>query len=321
LSKVIHFPFWLGDCLMSFPFAHGLAQQNPDEKIIAVVDPSLVALVEKLNSKFVIWPFSKNQRNELYLALKKERPSSCYLLTNSFGSYLPYIKAGIRNRIGHGGRFTRLFLTQSHFHSNKELSQGVMNLGLLSSEPYEPLTNILQTKINHTGKPHLLVFPGAKYGPAKKWNIQSYAEVIDAAIDKKWKISLMGTPDEKQDAEEILKVVKDDKQVENLCGSLKMAELINWLEEHENLIALANDSGAFHLLSSCGIPSLGLYFSTSSTATPPAFGPFEVLNADIECKPCFARECPLKHYNCRDTVTSESVSQKLFLLSDKIFNK
>ncbi len=305
---------------MSFPFAHGLAQQHPDEKIIAVVDPSLVPLVKKLNSKFEIWAFNKSQRKELHLALKKERPTSCYLLTNSFGSYLPYIKAGIPNRIGHGGRFTRFFLTHSHYHSNKDISQGEMNLKLLSTEPYETLTKIIEPKINASEAPHLLVFPGAKYGHAKKWHTKAYADVINAVHEKNWKITIMGTPDEKEDAQAILKSVNQSKEVENLCGSLKMAELIDWLAEHENLIALANDSGAFHLLSSCGIPSLGMYFSTSSTATPPAFGPFEVVNAEIECKPCFARECPLKHYKCRDTITAESISKRLFSLCEKAFN-
>jgi heptosyltransferase II len=318
LSIVIHFPFWLGDCLMSFPFAHELSQKYKDQKIIAVIEPALKALVEKLNPSFEIWAYSKSQRKELTAALKKEKPQKCYLLTNSIGSYLPYIKARIPKRIGHGSRFTRFLLSKSFYEPSKKVSQGLKNLKLLEDYRGSELNKIIDAKVDTNSKPHLLLFPGAKYGPAKKWHAKSYANVINILIEENWNITIMGTADEIEDAEEITSLLVNSAKVENLCGKLKMNDLIDYFETKSNLIALANDSGAFHLLSACGVPSLGLYFSTSSNATPPAFGRFEFINADIACKPCFARECPHKHYNCRDTIHVDDVTQQLKLLAKEL---
>jgi heptosyltransferase II len=305
---------------MSFPFADALAQQQPNERIIAVVEPVLSPLIKKLNSSFIIWEYKKNQRTELLKALKAESPERCYLLTNSFGSYLPYLRAGVPKRIGHGGKFTRFLLTDSRYYPDKSIAQGVRNCSLLEDKAYQPLKKIVSLKIDASKKTHLIVFPGAKYGPAKKWSAEAYASVIDRAIEKEWKVSLLGTNEEIADAEAILKTTVSKSKINNLCGSMNLGQLLGFLESSENCIALANDSGAFHLLSACGVPSLGLYFSTSSTATPPAFGPFEAMNADIDCKPCFARECPLKHYQCRDSITAQAVMENLIAMEKAHFN-
>ena len=79
----------------------------------------------------------------------------------------------------------------------------------------------------------------------------------------------------------------------------------------KNPLVLANDSGAMHLMAATGIPTLGLYFSTSVANTPPAFGPAVTLEAEMVCRPCYARECPKGHYGCREKLTPELIFEQL----------
>lgn len=300
---------------MSFPFAHALSEQNKDETIIAVVDPANAILVKKLNSNFIIWEYKKDERQDLYLALKKERPKSCYLLTNSLGSYIPYIKAGVPKRIGHGGFWTRFLLNSGVYYSDKSIAQGKRNLSLLGLESSSTPNLITLKSLNHNSKKHLLIFPGAKYGPAKQWNLKDYAKVAELALKDGHRVSLMGTPAEKEDCLKILSMCEDSDAITDLSGTMNLQQMLDWLEQQENLFCLANDSGAFHLLSACGVPSIGMYFSTSDIATPPAYGPFKTVLADIPCRPCFKRTCPLGHYQCREKIIPTNVFKTLLSMN------
>ena len=165
----------------------------------------------------------------------------------------------------------------------------------------KPLLNIKRDQ----PKPYLMVFPGAKYGPAKQWDANSYASIINMALNKGWEVGLYGTKDESEIGHEIAKSLKGN--VPTYFGTHNLKALMDHIETLNNPICLANDSGAMHFLSACGVPTLGMYFSTSAKNTPPAFGKYKILEADIACRPCYKRTCPLEHYDCRKKITIRQV--------------
>jgi heptosyltransferase-2 len=303
---------------MSLPFAHRWAEAYPEDRLIAIIDPSLSELFKSSNCPMETWVVSKKQRAELSKRCREEQVDSVVLLTNSFGSYWPYVKANVKERIGYGGRWTRWLLTQRGDPSHFSKPQGERWFHLVESvHPSKTTPFLVESTWDAQAQPELLIFHGAKYGPAKQWSLDSYAEICKKALDANWTVSLMGSPAEKNQGEAILSKLElsanflSQSRIQNLCGQGSLIQLIDGLKEKKNPVVLANDSGAMHLLSACGIPTLGLYFSTSSLNTPPAFGPFQVLEADVPCRPCFKRECPLTHYQCRSQITVESVWKQL----------
>lgn len=295
---------------MSLPCAKALAQTYPNEKLIAVIDPAHEDLFKRSQLPFEIWAYKKSQRQELTLRLKEEKPEHAILLTNSFGSYLAYYKAHIKKRVGFGGKWTRMLLTEPADRSWLQLPQGERWVKLVQPDlkdiQVDPLLNIRK---DPQQQPHLLLFPGAKYGPAKQWTPESYADIANLALNKNWKVSLIGTEEEMIIGHLIYKFIEGP--VEMMFGTHNLKKLLDYVEFCTNPVTLANDSGAMHLMSACGVPTLGLYFSTSSQNTPPAFGNYLIIESDIDCRPCYKRTCPFQHYDCRSKIQAEHVWFKL----------
>lgn len=296
---------------MALPCAHAFVEKFKGDRLIAVIDPSQKALLERSNLPFEIWAFDKKKdRKALTQKLKTEKVESVYILTNSLGSYLPYWKARVKNRFGFGGKWTRHLLNRPANRDWLADPQGERWVKLidptLTTLDVQPLLSI---KKDPTLKPHLLLFPGAKYGPSKQWDDKSYSKIIELAFDSNWEVSLYGTKEEIDIGAKIQNNLEQKLNVN--FGTHNLKALMDHIETISNPVCLANDSGAMHLMSACGVPTLGLYFSTSAQNTPPAFGDYKILEADISCRPCYKRTCPLEHYQCREKINTQMVWNQL----------
>ena len=299
---------------MSLPCAKALAQTHPDEKLIAVIDPSHEDLFKRSGLPFEIWAFKKSERQGLTQKLKQEQPELAILLTNSFGSYLAYNKARIKKRVGFGGKWTRMLLTHPADRNLLQLPQGERWIKLINPDLQNvDVDPLLKIKKNPQEKTHLLLFPGAKYGPSKQWNVEAYANIVNRALKSNWNVSLIGTQEEMVIGHQIDKLVEGS--IEMLFGTHNLKGLLDYIETCTNPVTLANDSGAMHLMSASGVPTLGLYFSTSAQNTPPAFGHYQVIESEIDCRPCYKRTCPFQHYHCRDKIKTDHVWQNLVQIS------
>ena len=58
---------------------------------------------------------------------------------------------------------------------------------------------------------------------------------------------------------------------------------------------LTNDTGTMHLAAWLGVPTVAIFGSTDPVATGPLAAPdaVRILRHQVECSPCFLRECPL----------------------------
>jgi len=74
---------------------------------------------------------------------------------------------------------------------------------------------------------------------------------------------------------------------------------------------VSNDSGLMHIAAALGRPLLAIYGATSPGFTPPMGSRASLQVSDIDCAPCFQRECPLGHHRCMRETLPVAVADKL----------
>jgi heptosyltransferase-2 len=148
-------------------------------------------------------------------------------------------------------------------------------------------------------KPILALCPGAEFGAAKRWPAQYYADIANRYLERGWQLALYGSAKDQEVTGEI----------HASCGRTELAEVVDLLSL--SAAVLSNDSGLMHIAAALQRPVLVVYGATSPDFTPPLSPNSAMVVSDIDCSPCFARECPLGHHRCMRETLPEQVAAKL----------
>ena len=153
--------------------------------------------------------------------------------------------------------------------------------------------------------------PGAAYGTAKRWLPKRFAETAGAlATARGASIALFGSQAERALCQQIANRL-NGHQVTNYAGQTTLAEFINLVAACE--LFLTNDSGAMHIASALGVPTVAIFGATDDTATGPTGANARVVRQPVDCSPCLLRECPIDH-RCMTGVNSERVVKEALQL-------
>lgn len=150
----------------------------------------------------------------------------------------------------------------------------------------------------HSARAVIGLCPGAEFGPAKQWPTEHYAAVAAAMIDLGKQIWLFGSAKDSQTTQAIIAHLTPSQRehIADLAGKTSLIEAVDMLACCESVVS--NDSGLMHVAAAVGCQVVGVYGSTSPTYTPPLAEKKAIVHTDIECRPCFKRECPLGHLKC-----------------------
>jgi heptosyltransferase-2 len=100
----------------------------------------------------------------------------------------------------------------------------------------------------------------------------------------------------------------------NLAGETSLREFIDLAAACR--IFLTNDSGAMHVASALGVPTVAVFGATDDTTTGPTGPLAHVVREHAECSPCLLRECPIDH-RCMTRVTAEHVTRAASILLER----
>ena len=193
----------------------------------------------------------------------------------------------------------------------------------VSSYPYPRLTSHPQNVrkvFQSIGRdvptsPVIALCPGAEFGPAKRWPQAHFASVADHFLKRGWQVWLLGGKADQAVAEDIVRSSSDPEHCVDLTGKTSIGEAIDLLAHAR--AAVSNDSGLMHVAAATGTPVVGIFGSSSEHHTPP-LGPLtQAVSQTLDCRPCFARECPLGHTQCLKTLEPDRVITALSRLLEK----
>jgi heptosyltransferase-2 len=338
MKTLIIGPSWVGDMVMSQSLYITLKKQQPDMTLHVMAPRWCLPLLARMPQvdHAIEMPlghgdFKLAARWKLGRELKQNQYTQAIVLPNSLKSALIPFFAGITKRIGWKGesrygllndlrsnknafplmvqRYIALAFTRQHMHAAKDIPE-IPNPALLVDKEQQQAA-IARLNIN-TEKPILGLCPGAEFGPSKRWPEEHYAAVAKKWIANGGEVWVFGSQKDQPVANAIQRGLPTELQecCHLLAGNTSLTEAIDLLAACTKVVS--NDSGLMHITAAVGTPLVAIYGSTSPAYTPPLSQNVQVVQTEIECRPCFKRECPLGHMNCLKALSPEQVWQALF---------
>ena len=319
-------PNWLGDAVMATPFLFILRKTFPERKIYLACRSYVAAIYRHCSpvDHLVVYEREKGFGGALR-AVRKEVPRRakdvCFVLPVSFRSALLSLLAGARRRIGYGGEFRRMLLTEAlpskDFRSGHLTDVYARLIGLASGREVgeSPLPVVVpsyewESEIGSFGleEGYIVLSPGAEYGGAKVWPAERYSQVSFRLSRRTGRrIVIVGSPRETQIGDHILSNA-GLATGRNLAGRCSIDELLCVLRGAS--LVIGNDSGPVHISAAMGRPTLAIFGSTSPAWTAPRGRAVEIVRAEVECSPCFERECPEGEARCMHEIEPDLVMEK-----------
>lgn len=313
---LVRTPNWLGDACMALPAVRALKKGRPDLKL-TIFGP------EKLRELWEAQPevdryIGKAGKEGLFSVARRIRESGVHfdaaiLLTNSTRSTLEFWLAGIPRLVGYRGSLRSKFLHQiikepkvhgppiHHAHRYLHIAR------TCGAEIEDPSIWGIADAPERQNSLRVGICAGAEYGPAKRWPLERFAEVIRqvGALRPEIEWVFFGAPGEAIMGEQLSAMVPGIRHT-NLVGKTKLSELIIQLRGCRLL--LTNDTGTMHLAAALGTPTVSIFGSTEPVLTGPLGDQHIVIRHHVPCSPCFKRECPFGHYECMMKITPEHVA-------------
>jgi heptosyltransferase-2 len=328
-------PSWVGDMVMAQSLFMVLKSQYPKSKVDVLAPAWSFPIIERMPevNKSIEMPlghgrFGLGERRRFGHSLRKEKYDWAIVLPNSWKSALIPWFAKIPRRTAWKGEM-RYGLINDIRHLDKQalplMVQRFVSLGF--DEDYAKLAKnsiqdcpkpclkveskekafLLNTFKLNDNKPTLILCPGAEFGSAKQWPSNYFQSVASEFIALGWQVWIMGSKADNNIAQSICEV--KDKDVVNLCGETTLGQAIDLMALADKVIS--NDSGLMHIAAALNKPIVALYGPTSPGFTPPMTETAKILSVDVDCGPCFKRECPEGHHDCMQGLKPDLVMKAI----------
>ena len=321
-------PSWVGDAILSEPLIALLREPYTESNVDVLAPPWCAPVYARMRGirKVIENPFEHGRfdlagRRRLAATLRSEQYSRAFVLPNSWKAALIPWLARIPRRTGYIGESRYGLLNDARRLDRKSMPQLVQRFAALAGSagsrvPMSPAPVLIADLANRAAamramhlsskRPAVILCPGAEFGPSKRWPPTHFADLARRFLEHGLQVWLVGSPNDKIAANAVIHAAGDSaRDIRDLAGHTDLGTAIDLLSA--GALVVSNDSGLMHAAAAVGVPLIALFGSSSPVFTPPLSESAQVARIEIECSPCFKRECPLGHFRCMRDLAPEQV--------------
>ena len=327
---------WVGDAVMSLPALRALRGRFPRARISILAKPWVADLYRRESVCDELIPYTARTAGEKWTAgraLRNHQFDTAILLQNAFEAAAIAYLAGIPGRIGYARDGRSFLLTRAipvprhgeiprheRFYYLELLRRAGMIDALpendtirLESAPTARAAGLARFREMRLGETVIGVSPGAAYGTAKRWLPERFAEAANRlASELGASVAVFGSKDERELCASVTAAITAPAQ--NFAGDTTLSEFIDLAAACR--VYLTNDSGAMHIASALGVPTIAVFGATDDETTGPTGSLATVVREPVECSPCLKRECPIDH-RCMTRVEAGRVTEAALVLLER----
>ncbi len=322
---------WLGDAVMSLPALREIGRIFPHADLSVVARPWVADLYRRETCIDRVIPYtakSLSDKRRFARSLRERRFDAAILLQNAFDAALLAWLAGIPERIGYNRDGRGLLLTRRirvpeageiPRHERFYYLELLRRAGMMERFPdsaairLDGIDDARESGTAHmqalgASPPAVGISPGAAYGNAKRWLPERFAEAALAGAPggPPGSVLVFGSASERDLCEQVADPLRRaGVDAHNLAGQTTLREFIDLAAACR--LYLTNDSGAMHVASALGVPTVAIFGATDDTTTGPTGPLVRVVREHAECSPCLLRDCPIDH-RCMTRVTAQRVA-------------
>ncbi|HQZ17766.1 MAG TPA: lipopolysaccharide heptosyltransferase II, partial [Vicinamibacteria bacterium] len=297
---VIRAPNWLGDVVLSLPAVRDVRRAFPQARLSVLARPSVAPLYEAVPEVDAVLE-GKGLREEI--TALRGRFDLAILLTNSIGTALAPVIAGIPQRWGYATEGRGLLLTrgvpvpgsvrgrsQVHYYRAMLAAMGLPTSDALDTSIAPPQAWKDAGKALLGSGRFFGIAPGAAKGTAKQWPPERFAAAADRlSVELGAQAVLLGSAADASAARAVALAMKSASK--DLCGRTDLRAFVGLVSCLDGLVA--NDSGAMHIGAAVGVPTVGVFGPTNPDETHPVGTRAGFVQGVAECSPCRHATCPI----------------------------
>jgi len=307
---------------MSLPALRAIRDRYPRARIAVLAKPWVADLYSRERFANEVIPYDTT-RWQIARALRPRKFDCAILLQNAFEAALIAWLARIPVRIGYNRDGRRWLLTHAIAtptpgeiprHERFYYLELLRRAGILDALPSSEAIH-LEGGGPRRARRIVGVSPGAAYGTAKQWLPERFAEAAArVATELGADVALFGSKTERELCDRVAGLLPKHT-VRNYAGQTTLSEFIDLASQCE--VFLTNDSGAMHIASALGVPTVAIFGATDDVATGPTGPLARVVREPVDCSPCLLRECPIDH-RCMTRVTADMVATQALKIAAQV---
>lgn len=325
-EKIIIFgPSWVGDMVMAKSLFTNLKKRNPLCEIHLIAPNWSVGLAEKFDEvdKVIKTSFAHGRldllkRLQLSIQLRKNKYDECIFLVNSFKSLFSIMFSAIPLRTGFDGEFRRFFLNNSYKNTKNPTVEKFVQLSASKNYKNPKIINphlkfskaqgISFLKVRKIPTKKLIIIAGgAEFGPAKILPLEKYGYIATKLLNNGLNILLVGSSNDQYVNNQINQFTNN--RCYDITGQTSLSNIVDVIGLSSYF--LSNDSGLMHIAAALNVNQESFFGSSDPKNTPPMNINAQINYLNLECSPCFKRNCPLGHFDCMNLINEKEIADRI----------